>query len=361
MYLGEDEILECYLGTDAIAEAYLGEELVFSTGPFVGLKFKPDSIILRRAETGDTGSLWVKSSEDWTLSTNASWFTISPTSGLGTGEKAVITVTVTDVPTGDTSDSISCITQNYSASTVVNYLTGYSIPANEIWYATENGQPITSLNRWNVYDKSGVKMASSVVSFSTYGKFVFPRDIGYVAGNTYETNNNWVNLVELGLPEMDPTLCISSNDFGFSYCNNYLPYWRRVYGDYQYINKEETMAWGSDGGGVLVAKGVTGKLVLPEGLREISAYGLDRVSFSEIEFPTTFTGITGLQQGIPLGQYALEDARYLTSIKYKTMTAPNTFTNSFSRVNQQGTAYYPTGATGYGNNHKPTNFTWDTY
>lgn len=363
MNLGNDEILECYIGSDAISEAYLGEDLVFSSGPFVGMKMSPKTMKFmdKAINTGDTFNLSVKSSEDWTLTTDADWFTLSPTTGLGTGNKEVVTLTVVSIPSAETANTITCTSANYSASTSTLFGIGYGIPANEIWYATSNESRITSLNQWKVYDKNGNQMANSNVDFSTYGKMVFPNDIGYVAGDPYQTNNGWLYLTELGLPEMEPSMCIGANDFGFRYIAQPLTAWTRVYGDYEYINDEETMAWGSDGCGCIIARGKSGTLTIPEGVKALGAYCLNRSKWEHIIFPTSFTGYTGYQDEMAGGQHLCEDMASLQTVKYQTLAAPRMYGNCWTRINQSGIVYYPDGGTGYGTYHRPNNFTFQTY
>lgn len=363
MNLGNDEIFECYIGSEAISEAYLGEDLVFSTGPFVGLKMFPKTMKFmdKAINTGDTFNLSVKSSEDWTLTTDADWFTLSPTTGLGTGEKTIITLTVTSKPSAETTNTITCTSANYSASTSTLYKIGYGIPANEIWYATSNESRIISLNRWKVYDKSGNQMGNSNVDFSTYGKMVFQNDIGYVAGDPNGTNNGWLYLTELGLPEMEPSMCIGTNDFGFRYVNAAMTAWTRVYGDYEYINDEETMAWGSDGCGCIISRGNSGTLTIPEGVKAVGAYCLNKSNWEHIIFPTSFTGYTGYGDGMAGGQYCCENMANLQTVKYQTLAAPPMYGNCWNYITQSGIVYYPDGGTGYGANHKPKNFTLQTY
>lgn len=360
MYLGEDEILECFIGDSAITEAYLGEDLVFSSGPFSGLKLSPRDIefMAATASAGTTAKLYVKSSEPWTLTTDADWFSMSPLTGVGTSNKEEVTITIISAPTADTTNVISCTTTSFSASSEIVFKLGYGIPDNEIWYATIDGTRITSLNRFEVYNKQGVKMANAACDFSTYGKLVFNSDIGNVVGGSYEVNNGWNKLVELGLPEMDPSMCVA-NHFGFGYTSGELPYWTRVYGDYPYIDENEIMAWASDGGGLIIAKGKTGEVIIPEGVRTITAYNMNKSKFSSIVFPTTLTGMTGLADGRAIDHYAMEDMVNLTSIKYKTMTAPSVSSAAFNRTNGSGIAYYPEGGTG--TYVKPTNFTYQTY
>lgn len=115
MNLGNDEILECYIGSDAITEAYLGEDLVFSSGPFQGIKVSPKTISF------NSGSLLrtckVKASESWTMTVPA-WLTASTLTG-DTGE-TVVSLSTTAM-TAATSGTIEVVSTNYTASTLVNY------------------------------------------------------------------------------------------------------------------------------------------------------------------------------------------------------------------------------------------------
>lgn len=116
-YLGGDEITEIYLGDDTINEAYLGEDLVFSTGPFEGLKVSPKSVKFSSGSL--TSSIKVKSSEQWTMTTPA-WISASPSTG-DTGE-TIVTLTAT-AQTATTIDTIDIDSANYSLSISASYYT----------------------------------------------------------------------------------------------------------------------------------------------------------------------------------------------------------------------------------------------
>ena len=133
MYLGEDTIYEFYLGGDPISEMYLGEVLVYSSGPFVGLKTSPKRVGFTKNDLSAT--LKIKSSESWSLTAPA-WVTASPTTG-DTGE-TVVTLTTT-VQTADTSSTISIVSSSFSASVEVSYK-NYVNPVadNEMWYTSLN-------------------------------------------------------------------------------------------------------------------------------------------------------------------------------------------------------------------------------
>lgn len=115
LYLGANEVGEIYLGDYSINEAYLGEELVFSSGPFQGLKIIPKSISFNSGAL--TRSCKVKSSEPWSM-TIPSWVTASTLTG-NSGETIVSLSTTAQ--TAATSGSIVVTTANYSASASCDY------------------------------------------------------------------------------------------------------------------------------------------------------------------------------------------------------------------------------------------------
>ena len=110
-YLGTDEISEMYLGLDGILEAYLGDVLVFSSGPFMGLKLIPSSVDFHLESLSATTK--VKSSEPWQITSNPSWITASPASG-DSGE--TIVSFVSDELSAATSGSVVFESASYSAS-----------------------------------------------------------------------------------------------------------------------------------------------------------------------------------------------------------------------------------------------------
>lgn len=110
-YLGTDEITEMFLGLDGILEAYLGDVLVFSSGPFMGLKLIPSSVDFHPESLSATTN--VKSSEPWQITNNLSWITASPTSG-DSGE--TIVSFVSDELSALTSGSVVFESASYSAS-----------------------------------------------------------------------------------------------------------------------------------------------------------------------------------------------------------------------------------------------------
>lgn len=119
VYLGAEECAEMYLGVSGVTEAYLGEDLVFSSGPFVGLKTSPRMINFSRNSL--TANLKVKSSEPWSM-TIPSWITASTLTG-DTGE-TIVNLATTEL-SATTTDDINITTANFSASVNVTYLYAY--------------------------------------------------------------------------------------------------------------------------------------------------------------------------------------------------------------------------------------------
>ena len=119
VYLGAEECAEMYLGVSGVTEAYLGEDLVFSSGPFAGLKTSPRMINFSRNSL--TANLKVKSSEPWSM-TIPSWITASTLTG-DTGE-TIVNLATTEL-SATTTDDINITTANFSASVNVTYLYAY--------------------------------------------------------------------------------------------------------------------------------------------------------------------------------------------------------------------------------------------
>lgn len=115
MFLGSDEVQGIFLGADEVPEMYLGTELVYQSGPFEGLKVSPKTITFNTDNL--TASLKVKSSEQWSLTTPA-WVSADISTG-DTGE-TIVSLTAT-AQSAATSGSVVVSSENYSASTSVNY------------------------------------------------------------------------------------------------------------------------------------------------------------------------------------------------------------------------------------------------
>lgn len=116
LYLGGNEITELFLGLDGINEAYLGDVLVFSSGPFMGLKVRPTEVSFNSSSL--SGETTVKASEPWSITSAPAWVTYSPSTG-DSGE-TIVTFTTTAL-TAATTGTVEFVSANYSASVVTAY------------------------------------------------------------------------------------------------------------------------------------------------------------------------------------------------------------------------------------------------
>lgn len=162
VYLGGNEVTELYLGETAIAEAYLGEDLVFSSGPFQGLKISPRSISFNKTDL--TKTVKVKSSESWTMVIPA-WVSASTLAG----DSGVTDITfTTTVQTADTSGTVVVTSTNYEASANCQYLL-YSnpVPDNEMWYTADTAQnPYRNASWFTSPSQNAQGLTQSIVSNS---------------------------------------------------------------------------------------------------------------------------------------------------------------------------------------------------
>lgn len=182
-----------YLGDIAVDSMYLGDNLVYSSGPFQGLKVRPISTSVEY--TGGTFELTVKSSEDWTLSMDSTYLSASTYTGT-TGES---TVTITaEANTGDTNivTRITALTTNYSAETEVtiknnssldgiNFLFNYNAKNYNSSTRTIPNHSGGTLSQGMVFQKStnlyyasvgsAITVSSDHISFSggTYAQFAY--------------------------------------------------------------------------------------------------------------------------------------------------------------------------------------------
>ena len=179
MYLGGDEITEFYLGGDPISEMYLGENLVYSSGPFEGLKATPKTISFYSNNL--TTSIKIKSSESWSLTTPA-WITASVSTG-DTGE-TVVSLTAT-TQTATTTGSVEVVSTSYSASVSANYMI-YQ-PVSYVYATTHNGYVQAN------HIDTGIEHTASTMTIEIeyYGLGNFSdRMVGYSTGDAGCSSDN---------------------------------------------------------------------------------------------------------------------------------------------------------------------------
>ena len=144
IYLGDNNLLSntIFLGDNAVNTIYLGEEIIYSNGPFVGLKASPKTLQLDNNH--NTANITIRSSENWTITDDSGgWLSYSTTTG--TTGKTVVTVTATTTQ-ADRTATITVTSANYSATTTVQNAEHFYLQpqSNEIYYTTRSGNPIGS-------------------------------------------------------------------------------------------------------------------------------------------------------------------------------------------------------------------------
>lgn len=219
IYLGGDEINEIYLGVDTITEAYLGNVLVFSSGPFQGLKITPSTISFNSDSL--TGEVKVKSSEAWTM-TVPSWISASVLTG-GTGE-TIVTLTAT-TQTASTSSTISVVSANYSASATVTFTTSRwmfidssnfdrSLPITKVRFYMKNvpaGTPQFSVTEGCFSELPNMNTDGTYCGLLDQAQYGYPQSHKfnmvygggrYTNGTTAEYQINTLPVVETGVYEL---------------------------------------------------------------------------------------------------------------------------------------------------------------
>lgn len=117
-YLSGYEIKKAYVGDTEVMEAYVGGTFVFSSTPFAGLLVKPAEISF--SQYVDNGSVLVKSSEDWEITSLPAWLSASTMSGT-VGETAVEFLNTSQ--SADTADTITFSSATYTTELSASYAT----------------------------------------------------------------------------------------------------------------------------------------------------------------------------------------------------------------------------------------------
>ena len=176
IYLGDNNLLSntIFLGDNAVNTIYLGEEIIYSNGPFVGLKVSPQSLGLNNLF--NTANIKIKSSENWTITDDSGgWLSYSTTNG-GTG-KTVVSVTASTTQAERTA-TITVTSANYSATVgVTDKPRLYQVPNDEIWYHQTGNSPIYPFRGYNQNDTWFCETDMTTPC--------------WIISNTYDSNDEW--------------------------------------------------------------------------------------------------------------------------------------------------------------------------
>lgn len=327
--LGDNEI-NVYFNDEPL-NIYCGEELLYPTGPFVGIKITGNKEFNKN---NSSSTIRIQSSEQWELlkDANATWLSLSTTTG-DTG-KTTITIEVSDIQatTGETrTTTLTAMTTDsaYSATCVVKQ---EAMPYNQIRYRTYNHQsaPIYSSTRF--YDAAGniLTYTNTYDATNNMGTIEFNNDVAYWTGHIWyvsaspSTNPN--PITEAYFPaSIDNTLLTESNVDIFLWGN---PYFKKFGGDYAGI-VDDGKVFLCDANYSVCAKvaNVVSEVHIPEGVTTLKDYANEYCLASKIYYPSTLTKLNNY-----IWENSTVKALYFNGNNPPALGSSNSFLNAPSNV-----------------------------
>lgn len=131
IFLGNSVVDTLYKGNNQIEAIYKGEYQIYSLGEFTGLKITKN---LKFGINGGKANLSLKSSEDWTLSTDAEWLHFSSTGGTAGNYK----IEVSADENGSSKDRTAEIIASSATYSAVCQVIQYYVQQVSYVYATQN-------------------------------------------------------------------------------------------------------------------------------------------------------------------------------------------------------------------------------
>lgn len=131
IFLGNGVVDTLYKGNNQIEAIYKGEYQIYSLGEFTGLKITKN---LKFGINGGKANLSLKSSEDWTLATDAEWLHFSSTGGTAGNYK----IEVSADENGDGKDRTAEIIASSATYSAVCQVIQYYVQQVSYVYATQN-------------------------------------------------------------------------------------------------------------------------------------------------------------------------------------------------------------------------------
>lgn len=335
LYLGDEQLPTSnvlYLGEEAVNTIYLGEDVVYSSGPFVGLKASPKTLALNNLNP--TANITIRSSENWTITDDSGgWLSYSTTTGV-TG-KTVVSVTASTTQAERTA-TITVTSANYSATIGVTDV-ALIMPLDEVWYKTTNNTSERLRSGTYYIDSNGNQLTYTEAFDSESGlwKMKFNGNVYGNKGSLYYNSSN--KLVELWLP------------YGYVRPEDIFIYGQRNFEKF----KGDSQAIVDNGNAVVclvdypsqeygnlqnfviqAAKNGNTTITIPEGVVGISSYAFHYTIATTVNLPSTITNVGG---------YSLESSQITTMNCYAT-ACPTVNSRAFYFVNNSGTLHYPAGS-----------------
>ena len=131
IFLGNSVVDTLYKGNNKIEAIYKGEDQIYSLGEFTGLKITKN---LKFGIEGGKANLSLKSSEDWTLATDAEWLHFSSTGGTAGNYK----IEVSADENGNGKDRTAEIIASSATYSAVCQVIQYYVQQVSYVYATQN-------------------------------------------------------------------------------------------------------------------------------------------------------------------------------------------------------------------------------
>lgn len=131
IFLGNSVVDTLYKGNNQIEAIYKGEYQIYSLGEFTGLKITKN---LKFGIEGGKANLSLKSSEDWTLTTDAEWLHFSSTGGTAGNYK----IEVSADENGNGKDRTAEIIASSATYSAVCQVIQYYVQQVSYVYATQN-------------------------------------------------------------------------------------------------------------------------------------------------------------------------------------------------------------------------------
>lgn len=131
IFLGNSVVDTLYKGNNQIEAIYKGEYQIYSLGEFTGLKITKN---LKFGIGGGKANLSLKSSEDWTLATDAEWLHFSSTGGTAGNYK----IEVSADENGNGKDRTAEIIASSATYSAVCQVIQYYVQQVSYVYATQN-------------------------------------------------------------------------------------------------------------------------------------------------------------------------------------------------------------------------------
>ncbi len=245
---------------------------------------------------------------------------------------------VTAVGTGSAIITATSVDGGYTSSCTVTVK--WSIPLNQIWYTSSDGEIIEPVSGTVFYNAAGKELTYTNTWVDNKWVMEFSDDVAYWRGNWFHNYPGSVTnrVATLGLPaSIQGGKFAGTDQDQLFYAAGLNANIQEFYGDYQGIaDNGHLLLIGEDYSRVLgCANAFTGTITVPEGVTDIHHYGFHYSQMSTLILPSTIQ---------KLGYFCLEDCQQLTNIYCYALECPEADDSIWTYVHSSGTLHYPVGS-----------------